>query len=93
MTCHLLRAILSIVDSTGTHHWHVHLLFGDRIFEEKITSGLEFSILAERLFNGSHKVTVHKVWLDQVRDDPRLIPENAAPEGGFDLLLCMADIG
>ena len=90
---HLLRVILSTVANTDTHHWHVHLLFGDCIFEEKITSGLELSILVERLFNGSHQVTVHKVWLDQVHDDPRLIPENAAPEGGFDLLLCMADIG
>ena len=33
------------------------------------------------------------MWLDQVLDDLGLIPENAAPEGGFNLLLCMAEIG
>ncbi len=58
-----------------------------------ITSGFELSILAKSLFNGGNKVTVHKVWLDQVLDDPGLIPENAAPEGRFNLLLCMSEIG
>ena len=93
MTYHLLRTILSAVANSSTHHWLVHLLFGNRIFEEKIKSSLEFSILAHSLFNGSHKIIVHKVRLDQVLDEPWLIPENAAPEGGFDFLLCMAEIG
>ena len=93
MTYYLLRTILSTVANSGTHHWRVHLLFGNRILEEKIKSSLEFSILAHSLFNGGHKVIVYKVRLDQVCDEPWLIPENAAPEGGFDFPLCMAEIG
>ena len=92
VTCQLLRSILSTVADTGTHHWHVHLDFESFDFEEKIQRSLELSILAQSPLNSSHNGTVHKVRLDQVRDDPWFIPDNAAPEGGPDLL-CMAEIG
>src|SRR5258706_15612012 len=56
-------------------------------------SNLELSILSKDLFNGSHKGAVHKARLDQVHDNPRLIPENAAPEGGPNLLIWITGIG
>jgi hypothetical protein len=85
---HLLRNGLSTVANTG-FTIGMYIWFLGTVFEEKITCGLELIILAHRLFNGGHKITVDKVWLDQVRDNLGLIPENAAPEGGFNFLLCM----
>ena len=77
---------------TDPHHWRVHLFFGDHVREEKITSRHELSIRAHCLFNGIHKVFVDKMRLDQMFNEPRLIPENAAPERRFNLLLRVAEI-
>jgi len=93
VTYRLLRTRPSTQPDTHTHHRRVHLVFRDLIFKEKFTGGLELSTLVERMFNGSHQITVHKVWLDHVRNDPRLVPEDAAPEGGSNFLLRMAKLG
>ena len=51
---------LSTVTNMRTYHQHLRLVFGNFVFEEEIMSSLELSILAKSLFNGGHKVTVHK---------------------------------
>ena len=51
---------LSTVANMRTYRQHLRLVFGNFVLEEEIMGGLELSILAKSLFNGGHKVTVHK---------------------------------
>ena len=92
MTCKLLSTRLISV-KTFTYHWRVHIFLGDGVFNKKISSRLELSILADCQFDVSDKIIVDEVRLDEILNELWLILENAAPEGGLDLSLRVAELG
>ena len=75
-TYNLLRTRLSTVANTRTHHQQIRIVFGNFVSKEKIMSSVELSISPRACSMATTRLLSTR--LDQVYDNPRLIPEKAA---------------